>query len=61
MSISTRADSQASAAQSPTELFKLNGAGRVSRGWPEILPSKLKVTPQVQGISSNSKLPIDFI
>ena len=47
MSISTRADSQASAAQSPTELSKLSGAGRVSRGWPEILPSKLKVIPQV--------------
>ena len=32
----------ANSEQAPKELYKLCGAGQVSRGRPEILPSKLK-------------------
>lgn len=51
MRISTRAGSQTNAEQDPTELYKLNGTGQASGGWPEILSLKVKVTPGVRNLS----------
>ena len=51
MRISTRAGSQATVEQDPTELYKLDGTGQARGGEPEILPLKLKVIPVMRNLS----------